>query len=84
MKYILVSIRDRAINSFTGIQTVRAKGEAIRSFIDVVNDPTHKQLHDHPGDFDLYEVGYLDDDTGAITPLNPPLKLANGLDVQTP
>ena len=82
MKYILISVKDRAIEAFQAIATVRAEGEAIRSFQDAINNPQNKQLNDHPDDFDLYVIGYFDDQTGLLERLDTPRKLADGKQVR--
>lgn len=78
MKYLLVTIKDQAVDAFQPIASVRAEGEAIRSFQDALNNPQNAQLHAHPDDFNLYLVGYFDDQTGAIEPLATPKQLALG------
>ena len=71
MKYILIAVRDRAVDAFQPINCVRAEGEAIRGFQDAVNDPNNRQLNQHPEDFDLYVVGYFDDQTGTLLAITP-------------
>lgn len=71
MKYILCSIKDRSVNAFQPVYTVRAEGEAIRNFMDAIADQQSGALHKHPDDFDLYAVGTFDDATGEITPHTP-------------
>lgn len=83
MILILISIKDRAIQAFQPPFAVRAKGEAMRNFMDAVNDPNNKQLHAHPEDYELYIVGYFDDNTGQITTIDPTL-LTVGNELQTP
>jgi hypothetical protein len=78
MIYVLISIKDRATEAFQPVASVRAKGEAIRSFQDAINNPQNPQLNNHPDDYDLYIVGYFDDQTGEITNLDKPEKLADG------
>lgn len=85
MKYLLVAVKDNAIEAFQPIATVRAKGEAIRSFQDAINNPQNQQLHAHPEDFDLYYIGDFDDNTGHIiteqSHLGPmPERIARGAD----
>lgn len=78
MRYLLVSVKDRAIEAFQPIACVRAQGEAIRSFQDAISNPQNKQLHQHPDDFDLYIVGEYDDQDGTINAYAKPEKLADG------
>lgn len=81
MEYIIITVKDNAVEAFQPVSNVRAKGEAIRSFIDAINNPQNKQLHDHPEDFDLYTVGTYDDQTGNITP-HTPERLMRGTDAK--
>lgn len=66
MKYLLVSIRDRALDAFQTPWATRAIGEAIRGFQDAINDPKNATLHAHPDDYDLYVIATFDDSTGQI------------------
>lgn len=77
MKYLLVSLKDRAIDAFQPIGNVRAEGEAIRVFKDMIKDNTSPQGK-HPDDYDMYLVGYFDDQDGLIEPVTSPRKLADG------
>lgn len=77
MKYLLVSIRDRAIDAFQPIFNVRAPGEAIRAFQDALNKPDNP-MNAHADDYDLYSLGTFDDDTGQITIHAKPEQIAIG------
>lgn len=77
MQFTIVSIQDRAINAYVSVQLVRAEGEAIRMFIDAINNPESKNMHKHPDDFDLYVIGKFDDQTGEIT-AETPRKIGDG------
>lgn len=44
---------------------MRSRGEAIRGFSDVTNDP-NTQFAKHPGDFTLFEIGEWDSDSAKI------------------
>lgn len=76
MILLLVAVKDRAIDAFQPVQTVRAKGEAIRAFQDAIANPQNNQLHNHPDDFDLYVVGTYNDENGFIE--NKVEKIADG------
>nr|AVQ10278.1 nonstructural protein [Gokushovirinae environmental samples] len=81
MNYFLIAVKDTAVDAFQpGVHCVRAKGEAMRNFTDLVNDPQSKQLHNHAADFELWIIGELDDQTGIIT--SKPERLARGTDVK--
>lgn len=81
MPLLLITIKDNAVQAFQPINTVRAKGEAIRGFQDAINNEQNRQLHKHPEDFDLYLVGTFDDETGEITVQKPEL-IIRGKDVK--
>lgn len=83
MQWLLISIKDQAIDAFQPPHSVRAKGEAIRNFMDAVNDPQNKTLHAHPEQFSLYQVGHFDDHTGNLTNGVQPELLAQALDLKT-
>lgn len=81
MKLLIIGIKDTAVEYFQpAAHVVRARGEALRNFTDVVNDPQSKHLHNHPQDFELWILGELDDQTGEIS--GNPERLARGIDVK--
>lgn len=45
----------------------RARGEAIRWYQDLINDPKSKLYH-HPEDYDLFELGDYDQLKATLTP----------------
>lgn len=79
MKLLAFVIRDRAANVFDRPFFAIARGAAIRSFSDAVNggDPNFSK---HPGDFDLFELGTYDDNTGLFE-TGVPHQIAVGKDL---
>lgn len=72
MRLIVVAIRDRAANVFGVPSFVPSLGSAVRSFSDEVNRPGENNvLNRHPEDFDLYELGVYDDNSGTFETLTP-------------
>lgn len=55
------------------------KGEAMRSFGDLVNDPK-TIINKHPEDYKLYFLGVFDDVSGAFLGKNTPEFIANASD----
>lgn len=68
MPIIIVAVRDSAVGAYMQPSTVRAPGQAIRGFQDEANrqDPQNT-LWAHPEDFELWQLGYFDEETGDIT-----------------
>lgn len=68
----MVSVRDRAANTFARPFCVPSLGVAIRSFTDEINRASGENpLYMHPEDYDLYQVGDFDEDTGEVIPDKP-------------
>lgn len=80
MRMIAMAIRDRAIDSFGNPFFVVAVGQAIRSFTAEINKSGDNQLYAHPEDFDLYELGEFDTDTGLFV-TSTPRQVSVGKDV---
>lgn len=67
MKQIIVAVKDRAADAYMRPFFVPTANMAIRSFMDEVNRKSEdNQLFHHPEDFDLYELGVFDDNSGRI------------------
>lgn len=78
MRLIICSIHDSKAEAFSQPMFFQAVGQALRSFIDAVteNDPK-SNLANHSADFNLFQIGEFDDQTGVITPMAP-MHLGNG------
>lgn len=64
---IIVSVKDRAADGFMRPFYVPRNEMAIRSFTDEVNrSAPDNPIYQHPEDYDLYEIGVFDEDTGEI------------------
>lgn len=74
MKWTLVVMKDRASDSYSTPQGYRAKGEAIRAFHDAINNPESGAMYKHPEDYDLYFLGYYDDNKAAFEEAAAPLE----------
>jgi len=83
MKQVVVSVRDRAADTFGRPFFVVAVAQAIRSFSDEVNRADKDNpLFNHPEDFDLYELASFDDDSGLFVALSQPRMVAVGKDLK--
>lgn len=64
MRYVVVSIYDRAVAAYSRPAFVRSEGEAIRVFSDEVNRKApDNPMHVHPEHFVLFFCGYFFDDS---------------------
>ncbi len=83
MKMLMFSIRDSAADAYGRPFFMTSVGIAIRSFTDEVNRADKEnQIYMHPEDFDLFELGEFDDETGRIVLLDVPKQLALGRQVK--
>ncbi len=83
MKLVLCTVKDRAADAYGRPMFVPSVGVAIRSFSDEVNrkDPDN-QLFNHSDDFDLYELGEFDDNSGLFALHDQPKLLSLGKQVK--
>lgn len=78
MKY-LFGVYDKAAESFINQFFDVAAGIAVRGFQDAAKD-NKTTISQHPEDFDLYQLGTFDEQTGLVEqPETGPLKLVAGL-----
>ena len=83
MKQIICTVKDRAADAYGRPMFVPSAGVAIRSFSDEINrDNPDNQLFNHPDDFDLYELGEFDDNTGLFSLHEQPKLLSLGKQVK--
>lgn len=69
MRYVVVSIYDRAVAAYSRPAFVRSEGEAIRVFSDEVNRAVpDNPMHVHPEHFVLFFCGYWFDDAAKFVP----------------
>lgn len=79
MNFIVLSVRDRAVEAFGRPIFVPAVGAGIRSFQDEINRVAEDNLMNrHPDDYDLYELGRFDDSSGRFHLLEEPRQIAIG------
>ncbi len=83
MKQVICTVKDRAADAYGRPMFVPSAGVAIRSFSDEINrDNADNQLFNHPDDFDLYELGEFDDNTGLFALHEQPKLLSLGKQVK--
>lgn len=75
--YIIYDVKSE---SYTAPTINPARGQAIRSFSDAINNPG-SVIHDHPEDFTLFEIGTYDHNTGEIILHKSKEACANGVDL---
>lgn len=72
MNLKIFAVRDIATAQFGNPMFMVNSGQAIRSFADEVNrEDKDSQLYKHPGDFELYELGDYDTETGLFKTCAP-------------
>ena len=76
MRYKICTIRDRAADVYGQPVFVSSLGAALRSFGDEINNK-ESVLSKHPDDYDLYELGEFDDNSGLFY-CNDPRMIAVG------
>jgi len=80
---VICSVKDRAADAFGRPLFVPSVGIAIRSFSDEVNrQDKDNQMYNHSDDFDLFELGTFDDNTGIIECHSQPKLLTLGKSVK--
>lgn len=77
MKLLCVVI-DRLAEAVGPVMVFPAIPAAIRSFSDLALDPG-TMVHRHTGDFDLLQVGSIEDVSGQIAACSPPVVLLSGV-----
>ena len=79
MKHVICVVRDIKADLFGQPFFNASVGMAQRSFSDSVNRPDEKSLlFNHPEDFELYQLGSFDDQTGTFDLLDRPKQLLLG------
>lgn len=69
-KLFLLAVRDSAMQAFAAPMCFPSMGLAQRTFRDEVNRK-ESQINLHPDDYELYMLGYFDEDSGILEPQRP-------------
>jgi hypothetical protein len=70
----LVAVFDSATQAYMRPFHCQAVGQAMRSFLDEVNNASKESdLSRHPDDFALFKIGEFDDSSGLISSVGPVL-----------
>lgn len=81
MKLFVLTVRDRSADCFGQPSYHTSIGAAVRSFGDEIKrKDDNNVMYRHPEDFDLYQIGVYDDNTGFIECLPQPKQVAVGKD----
>ena len=75
----VLSVRDAAMNGFMRPFCAPNVGSAIRSFSDEVLRKD-SEMNRHSSDYELFELGTFDEDTGRFSQLSDPRSVARGKD----
>jgi hypothetical protein len=78
-KNLCYSVFDSKINVYARPFFFLHAGEALRAWSDLVNDPS-VNIHRHPGDFTLRQIGEFDDLTGKFSPYSESVHVATASD----
>lgn len=79
--FAIVSVRDIVAETFGRPFMASNIPSAIRSLTHEINSPEAGTLHSNPGDFELYNLGEFDDESGAITVFDSPRFVCRGYDL---
>lgn len=73
-KKLVLSVFDSKIGEFNSPFFMRTRGEALRGWTDVCNDPS-TDFHKFSEDYALMEIAEYDEETGKFMNLDAPLNL---------
>lgn len=80
MNLKVYTVYDCKVEAYMRPFLLQTKGEALRSWMHVVNDPK-TQFNKNPEDFTLFEIGEYDDHTAKLTSHATPVSIATALEV---
>lgn len=66
------AVQDKKVGAFMPVFQMRSRGEAIRSFLDALDDEK-SMLFKHAEDYELFQVATFDDNTGAVVAVLEPV-----------
>lgn len=69
-RLIVCAVRDSAMMAFAPPMAFIAMGQAQRSFRDEANRKD-SAIYAHPEDYELWMLGWFDEDSGRLEPVNP-------------
>lgn len=78
MRLLIFAIYDAKAEAYLRPFFAEAKGLAVRSFRDVVNEADH-QMHKYAEDYTLFHIGSFDMLTGEVEGLIAPVSLGGGM-----
>ncbi|WNK13467.1 MAG: nonstructural protein [Microvirus sp.] len=82
---VIVSLKDTAARVFGIPFVVQAAAQAVRSLRDEVNSKeSTSDVARHPDDFELYEIALFDEDSGAVSVIEPIRMIARAKDLRDP
>jgi len=76
----MYAIHDSKVNAYDKPWTCRSRGEAIRSFADLINSKDNNMVAKHPEDYTLFEVADYNVETGVILPHPAHVSVGNALE----
>jgi hypothetical protein len=82
MKLHVFAVYDVKAGYYATPFMLRSQGEALRGFQNECNNP-QSMLNSHPADFELFQLGTFDQDSGGIEPMTP-FSLGTGQQFVTP
>lgn len=81
MKKTVSAVKDAALDAYLQPLYTTTSGEAVRAFTKEVNNPD-SPINDTPSDYDLYELGTYDPQTGQHDNHETPQRLVRAKDVK--
>jgi len=79
MLLVVCAIRDSAVAAYSRPFVVPAVGMAVRGFGDEVSRQD-SEMFKHPSDYELFEIGTFDEESGKMVSYDHPRSLARGAD----
>lgn len=80
MRKPVYAVRDSALQAFMNPFVAPSRGIALRSFMDEANR-SESEMFKHPKDYELFWLGWFDEDSGHLEPLIAPESVARAADV---